>query len=71
MNLWPSALQRLHCVQWNIKGDELAIACEDGVVYMYHLTLARVSCDGHDACAPFVTPFPNQVLNPKPMHAPS
>ena len=42
LNLWPSALQRLHCVEWNIKGDELAIACEDGVAYMYHVTLARV-----------------------------
>jgi len=40
--LWPHPLQRLHCVAWSISGDEIAVAAENGVTYIYHMTLARV-----------------------------
>jgi len=47
--LWPSPFQRLHCVEWSKTGDELAVGCEDGVTYLYHMTLARLWRDlrGH------------------------
>ena len=40
--LWPSQQQRLHAVEWDRSGQQLAVACEDGVTYMYHMAIRRI-----------------------------